>query len=234
VIVILSLPSIPGKIHQLFEEHGIVVKVEKGSYIFREGERAENLFFVVNGSIQICKETESGKELTIRICSKNTIIGESTLYCKLNYHSTTAKTLEHCTLIGLHVNTLEMLLNENPSTLVDYLKWVQMENLKNQTRIRDLVLNGKKGALFSTLIRLANTYGEYKNEKEIFINLSLTNTEVANLCGTSREMINRMLNDLKKHKIISFDKGYITILDLQFLKNSIDCENCPLSICRLD
>lgn len=234
MIVILALPSIPGKIHQLFEDHGIVVKVEKGSYIFREGERAENLFIVVSGVVQICKETESGKELTIRICGKDSIIGESILYYKLNCHSTTAKTLENCTLIGLNIDSLEMLLNENPSTLVEYLKWVQVENLKHQTRIRDLILNGKKGALFSTLIRLANTYGEYKSEKEIFINLSLTNTDIANLCGTSREMINRMLNDLKKNHIISFDKGFITILDIQFLKNEIDCENCPLAICRLD
>ena len=47
-------------------------------------------------------------------------------------------------------------------------------------------------------------------------------------------MINRMLNDLKKHRIISFDKGYITIHDLQFLKDEISCENCPLTICRID
>ncbi|UZN00159.1 helix-turn-helix domain-containing protein [Lysinibacillus sp. MHQ-1] len=31
-----------------------------------------------------------------------------------------------------------------------------------------------------------------------FIEFQLTNTEIANLCATSREMINRMLNDLKK------------------------------------
>lgn len=68
----------------------------------------------------------------------------------------------------------------------------------------------------------------------MFINYSLTNTDIANLCSTSREMINRMLNDLKKQKIISFDKGYITVLDLPYLKNEICCENCPASVCRID
>ncbi|WP_332650346.1 Crp/Fnr family transcriptional regulator [Lysinibacillus sp. 54212] len=126
------------------------------------------------------------------------------------------------------------MLTEHPSLLVEYLTWLQTENLKHQSRIRDLVLNGKKGALFSTLIRLANTYGEFRHDNEVFINFTLTNTEIANLCATSREMINRMLNDLKKHNIITFDKGYITILDLQFLKDEIACENCPLHICRID
>ncbi len=97
-----------------------------------------------------------------------------------------------------------------------------------------MILNGKKGALFSTLIRLSNTYGKPLENDTIYIDLPLTNTEIANLCATSREMINRMLNDLKKHNIISFEKGYITIHDLQFLKDEISCENCPLQICRID
>ena len=111
---------------------------------------------------------------------------------------------------------------------------VQIENIKNQTRMRDLVLHGKKGALFSTLIRLANTYGQTNQDGSIFINFSLTNTEIANLCATSREMINRMLNDLKKHQIITFEKSFITILDVEFLKREIECAECPLVICRID
>ena len=47
-------------------------------------------------------------------------------------------------------------------------------------------------------------------------------------------MINRMLNDLKKHHIISFEKGFITIHDLNFLKKEIECADCPLAICRID
>ncbi|MEK4228485.1 Crp/Fnr family transcriptional regulator [Solibacillus sp. FSL H8-0538] len=222
------------KITQLFQEHGVHTKAEKGSHIFQEGERAESIFLIQSGTIQISKETESGKELTIRICSNEGLIGESLLFCKLNYHATTAKALEASELLVVHNDALELLLTEHPSLMMDYLKWIQTENMKNQSRLRDLVLHGKKGALFSTLIRLANTYGEFRSENEIYINYALTNTEMANLCATSREMINRMLNDLKKHGVITIGKGYITILDLQFLKDEIDCENCPLSICRID
>ena len=234
MIVIVALHSIPKKIFNLFEDHGLTIKVHKGSHIFREGERAENIFFIQSGAIQINKETEQGKELTIRISGANGIIGESAMFCKVNYHSTSAKALETSHLLALHTDTLEILLSENPPLLVEYLKWLQIENMKHQSRLRDLVLNGKKGALFSTLIRLGNTYGEFRSDNEVFINFPLTNTEIANLCATSREMINRMLNDLKKHHIISFNKGYITIHNLQFLKDEIACENCPLNICRID
>ena len=146
----------------------------------------------------------------------------------------TAKVLEPSTLYVLSRQSLEHLLEEQPTVMIEYMKWLQTENLKHQSRLRDLLLNGKKGALLSTLIRLSNTYGKPLENGSIFIDFQLTNTELANLCATSREMINRMLNDLKNHKILTFDKGFITIHDLQFLKKEIACENCPLQICRID
>ncbi|MFJ7950854.1 Crp/Fnr family transcriptional regulator [Lysinibacillus sp. NPDC096418] len=221
-------------IHALFKNHGIFIKVDKDSKIFLEGERAEALFYIESGAIQISQETESGKELTMRICGPNSIVGEGTLFCQLTYNSMTAKVLEPSTLYVLSQKSMEHLLTEQPLMMVEYLKWLQIENYKHQSRLRDLILNGKKGALFSTLIRLTNTYGKPLDDGAIVINFPLTNLEIANLCGTSREMINRMLNDLKKHHILTFDKGYITIHNLKFLKDEIACENCPLQICRID
>lgn len=228
------LNSLPVDFYRLFEEHGLLLKVDKGSHIFQEGESAGDIFLIKNGSVQISKETESGKELTFRICRNNNIIGECTLFSPLTSHSTSAKAIVQTELLTISKDSLEMMLTQQPSLMIDYLRWLQNENLKNQSLLRDLILHGKKGALYSTLIRLSNTYGEAIDESKVFINYSLTNTDIANLCSTSREMINRMLNDLKKQKKISFDKGYITVLDLPFLKNEICCENCPASVCRID
>lgn len=94
-------------------------------------------------------------------------------------------------------------------------------------------MHGKKGALYSTLIRITNSYG--KNTKQgILIELPLTNQELANFCGTSREVVNRLLSDLRKAGIISIDKGSITIHDLDYIKNEIDCEDCSTEICKID
>lgn len=222
------------KIYALFKQHGERIKTEKDSKLFLEGKRAEAIFYIESGSIQINQVTESGKELTMRICGPASIIGECSLFCHLSYNSMSAKVLEPSTLLVLSRKLMEQLLTEQPLMMVEYLKWLQIENFKHQSRLRDLVVNGKKGALFSTLIRLANTYGKLLDDGAILMDVPFTNGEIANLCGTSREMINRMLNDLKKQHILSFDKGYITIHDLNFLKDEIACENCPLQICRID
>lgn len=186
------------KIMDLFQKHGVFIKVNKGNKIFLEGERSKEIYYIKSGVVSISQETETGKELTIRICGPDSIIGEGSLFCNLVYNSMTAKVLESATLYVLSRQSLEHLLEEQPTIMVEYMKWLQTENLKHQSRLRDLVLNGKKGALFSTLIRLSNTYGKLLEDGSIFIEFQLTNTEIANLCATSREMINRMLNDLKK------------------------------------
>lgn len=219
---------------RLFEDYGLLLKVDKGQQIFHEGENSEELFFIQSGTVQLSKETENGKELTIRICGPKSIIGEYTLFDYALSHSTTAKALSQTELLMISKQSLELHLTEQPSLMIQYLKWVQQENLKNQSLIRDLVMNGKKGALYSTLIRLANTYGKRLDQKRIAICFTLTNTEMANICSTSREMVNRMLNDLKKNDIISIEHGQIIIHDLTYLKKECCCENCPTNICRID
>lgn len=224
----------PSVFTALFQEKGTVVNVNKSAQLFQEGSLADQLYFVKNGTIQISKETESGKELVIRICGEQTLIGETTIFCCSTFHTTTAKALTPAKLYVLSRETFECYLQNDHTTMTTYLKWLQIEHLKNQSRLRDLVLHGKKGALYSTLIRLANTYGEFQSTNEVLIKLALTNTEIANLCATSREVVNRMLSDLRKQHILSVEKSYMRIHDLSFLKREIECDQCPLSVCRID
>lgn len=85
------------------------------------------------------------------------------------------------------------------------MKWISEHLRRMQTKFRDLVLHGKKGALYSTLIRMTNSYGVLK-ENGILIDLPLTNQELANFCATSRESVNRMLNELKSKVQFQFIK----------------------------
>ena len=221
-------------IYTLFEQYGSILKVGKNKPVFEEGERSEDVYLIQSGSVRISKDTESGQVLTIRIAGPNTFIGETSVFCEVNYHSVSAHTNDVVHIIALPQNQLEKHLSSSPQLMMEWMKIIQTHNLKNETRFRDLLLHGKKGALYSTLIRLTNTYGIKQTDGSIIIDYALTNQELANFCATSREVVNRMLNDLKKNGIISFDKGIITVHDLQFLRREIECDNCPLHICRID
>ena len=81
-------------------------------------------------------------------------------------------------------------------------------------------------------MRLTNSYGK-KTEDGILIDYPMTNQDLANFCGTSREVFNRMLNNLKKEKLLSMEKSKIMIHDLEYLKDEIDCEHCPVDVCTI-
>lgn len=229
-----TIDSLPVNITKVFKENGSIVKILKGSHLFIEGEPVKDIFYVVSGKVILSKETVSGKELTLRICGSNDCIGEGIIFSKTGFYPLSAKALESSTCITLDRNLFEMYLSQEPTVLIECIKWLQLQNLKSQTKMRDLLLYGKKGALYSTIIRLTNTYGVVQDTGDIVIDYPLTNSDLANLCATSREVINRMLHDLKNQKIISFEKSIITVHDLNFLKHECECESCPLSVCRID
>lgn len=228
-----SVKEIPITLSHLFDTVHHLRKIEKGSFLFQEGSTADELFIIQSGILQISKIIPDGRELTLRMCTKGDLVGELNLFSPASKFSLSARVIESGEVAVIKKDVLEEKLSQNLPLSIEFIQWMSQQYRKNQTKFRDLVLHGKKGALYSTLIRISNSYG-IKTNKGILVDLPLTNQELANFCGTSREVVNRLLSDLRKTNIISIDKGTITIHDLDFLKREIDCEDCPVEICKVD
>ncbi|MGN1384966.1 MAG: Crp/Fnr family transcriptional regulator [Bacillus sp. (in: firmicutes)] len=225
--------TIPNSLQHVFHASPKMKSFPKGTYIFHEGSEPDELYLIKKGKIAVSKLLSDGRELTIRICSRNDIVGELLLFSQNPAYMFHAKALEDSEAFVISKNTLESKLESNHKSTVAYMKWISIQYRRTQTKIRDLLMYGKKGALYSTLIRLANSYG-VDTESGIIVTLPLTNQELANLSGTSREMISRMLSELKAKQILSIEKGIITVHNLLFLKTAIQCENCPAEICCME
>ncbi|NLP52344.1 Crp/Fnr family transcriptional regulator [Bacillus sp. RO1] len=218
----------------LFSSFEKKLAVKKGAYLFQEGMVASEIYLILNGTFKISKVTPDGQELTLRLCSQDDLVGELTLFCSGAIYMLSAKAIDDKgSVLVIPKLELERKLGESGRLALEFMKWMSLHYRKTQTKFRDLVLNGRKGALYSTLIRMSNSYGVLKADG-ILIDLHLTNQELANYCGTSREVVNRMLSELKKNGVVSVDKGRVTIHDLNYLKVEIHCENCPDELCRID
>ena len=110
--------------------------------------------------------------------------------------------IESGEVVAINKEDLEKQITKNNELAVEFLTWLATQHRKTQSILSDLVLNGKKGALYSTLIRLTNSYG-IESENGIVITHPFTNQELANFCGTSREVVNRLLAELRKQEVIS-------------------------------
>lgn len=86
------------------------------------------------------------------------------------------------------------------------------------TREQVMIMNSKAGAVCSWLYRLAGLFG-IQTQKGIFIDLQVTNEDIANFCGiTTRNSVNRVIRGLKEKHIIQVKNNRIIVLDMDYLK----------------
>ncbi|MEW9672033.1 Crp/Fnr family transcriptional regulator [Ammoniphilus sp. 3BR4] len=226
------LQLIPDEFREELNAIAVDMNYTKDSILYMDGEKAENLYFIRSGNVKISKTTLEGKELTLYICTPGELIGELALFQPNITYTSTAEMLDDGTVGVISRTGLEELLTKNSRLALEFMKWMGIAYRRNQSKFRDLMLMGKHGALYSTLIRMTNTYG-IQVKDGILIDLFLTNKDLANFIGTTRESVNRMLNELRKNNVINVDNGYITVHNITYLKEFLECDGCPEDICRI-
>lgn len=220
-------------VRQLYELPGKVITLHDGEYLFHEGDAAKYFYIVRSGHIFITKYASSGRILSLRLASRSSIIGELPLYQDEPIYIFNAVAQCASEVYALEFPVLQSYLEKRPQLAVNLLKIISTHMRKQHSKFRDLLLYGKKGALYSTLIRLVNSYGKAV-DGGVLIPVPLTNQELANYSAMARESLNRMLGELKKAGIIEYRDHLLFIKDLAYLKREIQCENCGREICNIE
>ena len=220
-------------IRQFYEIPGKIISLHYGEFLFREGDYAKYFYLVRSGKIFIMKYASSGRVLSLRLATHGSIIGELPLYEENPTYIFNAVAQSNSEVYAIEFPTLHTYLEKKPLLSINLLKVIGIHMRKQHSKFRDLILYGKKGALYSTLIRLANSYGK-EVDSGILITVPLTNQELANYSATARESLNRMLSELRRNEIIENRDNLIFIKDINYLKREIECENCGREICNIE
>ncbi|WP_235848985.1 MULTISPECIES: Crp/Fnr family transcriptional regulator [Bacillaceae] len=211
--------------------HGTEIQVRAGHTLFYEGEEAKYIYLIRRGQVRLSKMTMDDKKFFLHLKQDDDIVGEFSLFNDMNV-SMTADIIVDSTLVRFDIKELEALFTQNGEIAVAFIKLFARNTQATQAKFSDLLLYGKTGAFYSILIRFANSYGVNRKEG-ILIDMKLTNQDLAHFIGTSRETVNRMLNDLKREQIVKVQRGHIIIMDIQYLKRHLHCGKCPLEICTI-
>jgi CRP-like cAMP-binding protein len=206
-------------------------KVQTGSFLFWEGDTADKLYYLRQGRVKITKSNDEGKGFILYLHNKGDLFGQVDPF-QNSVHSFSAEVIEDALIGVIQQKDLAVLLWQHGELAVEFMKWMGLMHRLTQTKFRDLMMFGKPGALCSTLIRLCHSYGE-ENGTDILITKKLTNSELADMIGATRESVNRMLSDLRKQDVIALDNNHIIVKKLEYLKDICQCENCPKDMCRI-
>jgi len=206
-------------------------KLKKGARLFREGEKADYIYYIKKGRIKISKSAETDVTFTLNLYREGELFASGDVLTN-SRHLLDATAAEDCELGMILREDLENLLRQHGDFAVEFMRWQSTMHLLTQTKFRDLMMFGKLGALSSLLIRFNNTYGEPFGAYSR-ISVKINNIELAQMIGATRESVNRMLSDMKRKGIIDKQDGHLIIKDLNYLRDICHCEHCSSYICRV-
>lgn len=189
---------------------------KKSMIVFMEGEPGEALFFIISGKVKISKMTEDGREQILHILQNGDVFAEVVLIDGGPYPAT-AEVIEGGQIGMLMNDDIENLIRANPDIAIKLLRLMSKRLRLAQIQVRDMALKDTYGRLASMLLMLAKDHGQ-ETACGKKIDLPLSRQELANLVGTTRETVTRILGDFKKFKCIELDKQAITIVNEDKLK----------------
>ena len=201
---------------QMMSEIILVRKYRKNMIIFMEGEPGDGLYFIKQGRVKIYKTTEDGREQILHFLQNGDVFAEVVLFDGGPFPAT-AEVLEDSTIGIIRNQDIDRFIKNYPDIAVRLLKMMSKKLRQAQMQIRDLALKDTYGRIVGMLYKLSKEYGE-QCEAGTRITIPLSRQELANLIGTSRETVTRLLGDLKKSKIIELDKQEIVIINEKKLK----------------
>ncbi|GAB6158907.1 Crp/Fnr family transcriptional regulator [Desulfotomaculum varum] len=190
---------------------------QKGRIIFMEGEPGEALYILKSGLIKLTRRLEDGREHILHFVNPGEVFAEVVLFDGGDYPAT-AEVQEDCVVGILRNQDIERLISQNPGMAVAMLRIMSRRLRAAQEKVMHLALHDIARRLAFTLIKMAEEHGIAKPDG-IFLNLNLTNQELANLTGSTRETVNRMLNSFKRSGAIEVDRQRIIILDKKKLED---------------
>ncbi|WEV64352.1 Crp/Fnr family transcriptional regulator [Bifidobacterium sp. ESL0732] len=169
---------------------------EKGDYIFHEGSTDQRMYLLESGKVKLTREASDNRIQLLSIHTRGEILGEIPVFDPAGGPRTaSAIAMNNGTQVGwLEHDTLFSWLNKHPRVAVDMLQVMANRMRANNEQISDLVFMDVPARLAKTLLDLASRFGE-PVESGVKVPHDLTQEEMAQLVGSSRETVNKALMD---------------------------------------
>jgi len=188
----------------------------KGSIILMEDEIGSALFVIINGKVKVSRLDETGREVILSILGQGDVFGEMSLLDGMK-RSATVSSIEDTEVFIIYRDDFLNLLNQHPQIAISLLKELAQRLRKADMQIKSLSLKDAQGRVGCVLIMLADDLGKmYKGQ--VIVEGLPTQQELANMAGTSRETVSRVLAKFEKNGLIKVERRKLIILEYEKMK----------------
>jgi CRP/FNR family cyclic AMP-dependent transcriptional regulator len=179
----------------------------KNAVVLTEGEMGDSLFMIQTGKVKVFIGDEDGREIILKILGPGDFFGEMSMIDK-QPRSASVTTIEPAMFLVLSHAAFERCVEQAPRIANMVMRVLAQRVREADRKIGTLALMDVYGRVASTLLELS----VYSNGK-LMVGEKLSQQDLANMVGASREMVNRILKDLSERGFISIESKSITIIN---------------------
>lgn len=201
----VQLAAVPDPLVRELASHGQVRAFGKNTVIINEGDHSDSLFIILSGRVKIYSADDSGREIIYDDHGPGEYVGEMALDGRPR--SASVMTLEPTTCSMLNRDEVRRAISGNPDIAIQILSTLIVRVRIATASVRNLALLDVYGRVARLLLDLA----EDKDGK-LVIPERLTQQDIGDRVGASRDMVSRIFKDLVAGGYIRIDHKIITIL----------------------
>lgn len=195
--------NLPEKSLEDLEKLSVLRRYPKNTILFMEGDESTHLYVIQKGKVSVSVAGDDGREVILNYMGEGEYFGELSLLDG-KPRSATVRTVMPCEFIAVSRSSFQDLLKTNP----DFVLVVVEEVTK---RVRELTESVKDLALLDVYGRVSNVLDKLSDENGRIDNPKVTHQDIANMVGSSREMVSRIMKQLIIGEYIEQCSQYILI-----------------------
>ena len=200
----------------VLEDSMAASSLARGDVLFNEGDSGSQLYVVIEGKIKLGRTSADGRENLLAILGPGQMFGELSFFDP-GPRSATATAVTDVELKSLGHDALSPVLATHPDVALALLHQLAGRLRRTNEVVGDLVFSDVPGRVAKALLDLAGRFGR-KADDGVHVNHDLTQEELAQLVGASRETVNKALADFASRGWMRLEPRSVVILDLERLQ----------------
>tara|TARA_R110002073_G_scaffold323613_3_gene501050 strand:- start:160 stop:843 length:684 start_codon:yes stop_codon:yes gene_type:complete len=192
------------------------INISKKAFLYHQGDRCSDVFWIKNGIVKLSHITEEGIEMTMTILGKGSVIG-----CFWNNSASpeveeTVQALGEVNFYRLAKSDFKALMSHQTELAWHIFEEVNARKQKVERKLRTFLTQPVEMRVIATLLELSEIFG-IKCTHGYALEIHLTQQEVADLVGASRSVVSTVLNDFRSRGMLDYTREQICINDASFI-----------------